>query len=447
VRLPPAVDLLALVLAVLGASGPGLLVLVPSAGWAERLLGRLSRRGLAATGVADAAGWARAAAGWPVVVGSRAAAWAPRPQLSAAVVLDVHDEVYRSGWPAYDAGEVVAERARRAGVACVAVSPCPRAVQRPREVTWAPGRALETSGWPALVVVDQRGVDPRRSILSDELAAIGRRTLAAGRRFVCVLDRTGRARLLACAACGELVRCEHCGRRLVQEASALRCTSCGRERPAVCAACGATRLKALRPGVARVRQELEGVLGTAVGEVAGSSGRAGELPDEAVLVGTQAVLYRVRTAGAVAFVDFDLHLMAPRLGADEEAIGLLARAGRLVGGRGAPGPSRGSVLVQTRLADHPVLRAAVRGDPDAQRRHDLAQRAELGLPPFAALATLSGPGAPAFAVALGANVSVTPLEEGRWLARAPETQALCDALAEVPRPAESLRVVVDPDDV
>ncbi len=448
VRLPPVADLLPLVLAALDAHGPGLLVLVPSAGWAERMVARLAHRGVPATQVTDAAGWARATAGWPVVVGSRGAAWAPRPRLAAAVVLDVHDEAYRSGWPAYDAGEVVAERARRAGVPAVWVSACPRPVQAVRGVRWAPARHVEASGWAPLVVVDGRAGDPRRSILSDELSALGRRTLAAGRRFVCVLDRTGRARLLACAACGELARCEHCGRRLVQLDDGLGCTGCGRQRPAVCAACGATRLKVLRPGVGRVGQELEGVLGTAVGEVAGPARGAPEVPDEAVLVGTQAVLHRVRRAGAVAFVDFDQHLLAPRVGAEEEAMALLARASRIVGGRGDPGAWRPAVLVQTRLPEHPVLRAALRGDPAAQSGHDLGLRAELDLPPYVALASMSGPGAPGFAAALERpGVVVAPLEPDRFLARANDADTLCDALAATPRPAQGLRVVVDPDDL
>src|SRR5205085_4217700 len=33
---------------------------------------------------------------------------------------------------------------------------------------------------------------------------------AKGPRAVCVLNRKGRARLLACAACSELARCERC---------------------------------------------------------------------------------------------------------------------------------------------------------------------------------------------------------------------------------------------
>jgi primosomal protein N' (replication factor Y) len=416
-RRPPAEDLLGLVLEVVAASGGAgrtVLVLAPSTGWADRLAARLRGRG-----VDVASSWAEAAAGWPVVVGSRGAAWAPVSRLGAAVVLDAHDYHDR-----YDAATVVAERAARDEAACVLVSPCPTAVQRvrygPVEV---PERSAERAGWPPVTVVDRRGADPRTGILSDELVHLARNVLPGGRRLVCVLNRTGRARLLACAACGALARCAVCGRAAESTGDALRCRGCGAERPVVCAECGSVRMKVLRQGVGRVREELEALLGVSVGEVSGRPGD-GVPPDEAVLVGTEAVLHRVRHAGAVAFLDFDQHLLAPRFAAGEEALALLVRAGRLVGGREALGRDHGVVMVQTRLPDHEVLRAVVAGDPGLFTELDL--RRELRLPPFAALATVKSEATPDVH---GDGVEVSPLDPGRWLVRAPDHRALCDAVA------------------
>ena len=367
--------------------------------------------------------WAEAAAGWPVVVGSRAACWSAVPSLAGAVVIDAHDEAYRDR---YDAAEVLAERAVRDGASCVLLSPCPTAVQVAQHRLVVVPRPEERAGWPAVSVVDRRGADPRTGILSEELVRV------TGRPLVCVLNRTGRARLLACAACGELARCERCGRPVLQVDEVLRCPGCGAERPVVCAACGATRLKILRQGVSQVRDELEALLGEPVGEVVGPTAVVPEAP---VLVGTEAVLHRVRRAAAVVFLDFDQHLLAPRFTAAEEALALLARAGRLVGGRGQPGA--GTVLVQTRLPDHEVLAAAVAGDPG--RLDETALRRELELPPFAALAVASGPAAAEYVRPLGGM----DLGDDRWLVRAPDHRRLCDALAAAPRPAGRLRITVD----
>lgn len=451
-REAPGEDLLPLVLGAVAASIGTVLVLVPSTGWAERLAGRLRRRG-----VDVASSWEEAAAGWPVVVGSRSAAWAPVPVLGAAVVLDAHDYHDR-----YDAADVVAERARRDGAPCVLVSPCPTAVQRFRFGTPSvPERSVERAGWPAVVIADRRGADPRTGLYSDELVSLARTVHDGCGRVLCVLNRTGRARLLACAACGSLARCAGCGRPVEAVGDGLlRCRRCGAERPEVCAQCGARRHKTLRYGVERVREELEALLGVSVAEVSGrpdsrSPGGPSSLADASVVVGTEAVLHRVRRADAVAFLDFDQHLFAPRFGAAEEAMSLIVRAGRIVGGRGqrapllpatagAPGsqrtgaatsmPSaalaatragrqRGTVLVQTRMPDHDVLRAAVAGDPGLFT--ELALREELRLPPYSALATIRADSAPS----LGDDVEMSPLGDGRWLARASDHRILCDALS------------------
>ena len=417
-RLAPAQDPLGVVLeaaAAADAAGLPALVLAPSTGWAERLAARLRARGLDV-----ASSWAEAAAGWPVVVGSRAAAWAPVPALGAAVVLDAHDYHDR-----YDAAEVVAARASRDSAPCTLVSPCPTAVQRVRYgPAVAPERSAERSGWPALSVVDRRGADPRTGILSEELVHVARGVLERGGRLVCVLNRTGRARLLACAACGALARCEVCGRAVESTDDVLRCRGCGASRPVVCAQCGSVRMKVLRQGVGRVREELEALLGVPVAEV---SGRPGDepVPDADVLVGTEAVLHRVRRAAAVAFLDFDQHLLAPRFVAGEEALSMLVRAGRLVGGReSAARHDPGVVLVQTRLPGHEVLAAAVAGDPDLFT--ELALRRELRLPPYSALATVKSESRPV----LGTDaVEVSPLAPARWLLRAPDHRTLCDAVA------------------
>ena len=61
----------------------------------------------------------------------------------------------------------------------------------------------------------------------------------------------------------------------------------------------------------------------------------------------------------VAFLDLDQELLAPRYRAAEEALALLVRAARLVGGRAGGG----RLLLQTRLPDHEVVQAALLADP------------------------------------------------------------------------------------
>ncbi len=471
VRLPPATDLIDLVLGVVEdpgvrARGGSVVVLVPSTGWAERLTSRLLRRGCPATGA-----WDAARAGWPVVVGSRGGAWAPVPRLAAAVVLDAHDASYREeSAPTYSAVDVLFERARRQAAPCLLVSPVPPvALAADDEMeTLAPPGVEERAGWSTLERVDRRGADPRTGMFSEEFVRLARAVLddpaTAGRGpLVCVYNRTGGARVLACRHCGELARCTRCGAAASRprEEEVLRCLRCGDTRPVVCAACGRLRMKTLRAGVSRLREELAALLGVEVGEVAGPRAGSAEpvLPAAPVLVGTEAVLHRVRHAAAVVFLDIDLHLLATRLTAIEDTLALLVRAARLVGARGT-GPPWARVQAQTRVPDHALLVAVSKGEPQPVLDEEAAVRRLSALPPFAALAVVSGVLAPDYALALsqqaatatatatGAEagaVTVSPLDEGRILLRAATHGPLCDLLARVPRPpGRGLRVEVDP---
>ena len=131
----PTTDPLALILERLrdGREREGsLLVLVPTESWAQRLRGRLEQRGCAvASGESQ---WDRMRAGWPVVVGARAARRSPPcREVSGAVILDADDESYRSqGAPTWDAVTMLRERCRRdeAPLWCTSSVPVTGATQR-----------------------------------------------------------------------------------------------------------------------------------------------------------------------------------------------------------------------------------------------------------------------------------------------------------------------------
>ena len=131
------------------------------------------------------------------------------------------------------------------------------------------------------------------------------------------------------------------------------------------------------------------------------TGDSESLPDCDVLVGTEAVLHRAGKADVVAFLDLDAELLAPRYRAAEQAMALLARAARLVGGRSGGG----RLLVQTFLPRHEVLQAVLHADPSRVAKVEMSRRELLGLPPFAALAAVSGAGATEFAAATGLEAS------------------------------------------
>ncbi len=438
-RLPPTDDLLPVVLAAAGLGDA--LVVCPSRQSARLLSARLRRAGAAVALHPD--DWATGAAGDCTVIGTRAAAWAPVGDLAAVVVLDEHDEVHQEERsPTWHVREVALERARRAGVPAVLVSPMPTLEALGAGRLVRPDRARERSGWPAVVVVDRRDEDTGRNALFSPALV---EAVRSGARVVCVLNQKGRAALLACAACHDLARCAECGGAMHSggdvPAGELACRRCGARRPVICASCGAVHLKTVRMGVSRVVDDLAALADEPVVEVTAET-RPSELDASRLHVGTEAVLHQVPSADVVAFLDFDQELLAPRYRAAEEALGLIVRAGRMVGGR----HEGGRVLLQTRVPEHEVCRAALLGDPERVTEAEAERRQLFGFPPYRALAEVGGPAAEAYVAALAGDPEVEvqgPLD-GSWRVRAADHRTLCDALARIERPPGRLRLAVDP---
>ncbi|HEU4842375.1 MAG TPA: hypothetical protein VFT09_13070 [Ilumatobacteraceae bacterium] len=437
-RLPPADDVVPVLLAAV-ACGPTLVV-TPSVDRARLEANRLRRAGLAVALAPQE--WAAAAAGADVVIGARAAAWAPCPDLAAIVVVDEHDEsLQEERSPTWHARDVAVERARRAGVPVLLVSPCPTVsgLAAVGDRLRRPAIDTERAGWPLVQVVDRSRDEPwKTSLVTSPLIGHLRDPAQV---VVCVHNTPGRARILACRSCRTLARCAVCDAAVAMaDDETFTCGRCGTARPAVCLHCGAAAFANLRPGVTRLREELEAAAGRPVVAVTGAD--VEPPPSAGVYVGTEAVLHRVARADVVAFLDVDAELLAPRYRAAEQALALLVRGARLVGGR-ADG---GRLLVQTFLPHHEVVRAALLADPGRLVEPERERRRLLGLPPYAALAAISGAGSDEVAAALRdvAGIDVGG-GDGRYTARAATWEALGRAITAVRRPKGSrLRVEVDP---
>ena len=198
----------------------------------------------------------------------------------------------------------------------------------------------------------------------------------------------------------------------------------------------------MRIGVTRLREELQAAAGRPVISITSADDESVAVPDSGVYVGTEAALHRVRRADTVAFLDFDSELLAPRYRATEQAMTLLARAARLVGGRS----TGGRILVQTFLPKHEVLDAVLHADPSRLLTKELGRREMLGFPPSAALAVVTGAGASTYTGALSPfGVQSATMSDSRVMLRARSWDVLGGAIEATPRPKGSrLRIEVDP---
>jgi primosomal protein N' len=100
-----------------------------------------------------------------------------------------------------------------------------------------------------------------------------------------------------------------------------------------------------------------------------------------------------------------------------------------------------------------VVEAARRGEPGPALTAEITMRQTAGLPPFSALALVSGTQAEVYATSLrpamdGTAMTMSELAKDGYLLRAPDHVQLCNLLERVARPAgPGLRVEVDPSSI
>jgi primosomal protein N' (replication factor Y) len=439
VRLAPSIDPLALILGAYESTreqAGSLLVLVPTEAWARRLAGRLAQRGCA---VALSHEWEKMRATWPVIVGSRGAAFAPCEKVCGAVIVDADDEAYRSeAAPTWFATDVLRFRCEAESAPWWATSPVPS----PSLTFGAPNVTVapdEFKQWPEVQIIDRRLSDPRDGALSSPALDAGHHALDGAEpvAVVVILQRLGAARLLACSRCGELARCELCGQAEIESDDQLMCAQHGITRALFCRSCGATKLRRVRSGVTTLARDVQLQLGQPVTEL--TSRTPLDVPMSRIVVGTEAIFHRIRRAGVVIFADFDQYLLAPRERARRDALSAVAHAARLCGSRRE---GRGRVVLQTRRSQDDVLSALTFGTIDDILRDDADVAQALALAPYGAVAQISGDGAQIFAEALAnSDVAVSRIDD-EWTARAKTTELLINRLAATPRPSGRLRVAV-----
>ena len=145
----------------------------------------------------------------------------------------------------------------------------------------------------------------------------------------------------------------------------------------------------------------------------------------------------------MAFLDADQELLAPRYRAAEQALGLFARAARLVGDKAGGG----RVLVQTFVPRHEAVQAALHADPARAAEAERARRELLPLPPGdgdgrGVRASRLPPSSTGWGRPSASRCWARPTAAG--CCGPPTTGRLCDALAVAERPAGRLRIAVDP---
>jgi primosomal protein N' (replication factor Y) len=337
-----------------------------------------------------------------VVIGTRAAAFAPVQQLGLVALWDDGDDLHdepRAPYP--HAREVLLLRAQETGCAALLLAHArsveaeyllrtgwAREVVASREVVRNRVAVSVAGEWDAALARDPGA---RTARLPSEVLAAVRSGVRTGPVLV-QTPRVGYATRLACASCRTPALCHRCQGplRVPRKGAPPQCGWCGTPHPGwTCPECGHHGLRAPVLGDARTAEEI----GRSVPGIPVRTSSSGERvldrvgPEPAIVVATPGA-EPVAEGGYAAVLLLDTWLLLARsdLRATEEAVRRWANAAALV----RPVAEGGRVLAVGDPA-HPGLQALVRWDPGGLARREIEERISAHLPPASRVATITGP--------------------------------------------------------
>ena len=332
-----------------------------------------------------------------VVVGTRAAVFAPVTDVGLVVLWNDGDDVHAEPHAPYPHSRtVLAMRAHRAG-AGVLIGGHTRTTD---------AQLLVESGWAGSLTADRatlrrrapqvRAAGDDRELARDEAARTARIPSLAWRAareasrtgpVLFQVPRRGYLNTLACAGCREPARCDAChGPLAVRGSHAMpSCGWCGRVAGQwACPECGVTRMRAVVVGARRTAEELGRAFPSLTVRTSGREEVLTRVDDRPSLVVATPGAEPVAENGYAAAVLLDGWALLNRmdLRASEETLRRWLSAAALV----RPG---GTVVVSADVT-LPVVQSLVRWDPSGFAERELAERRELGFPPAVSMASVTG---------------------------------------------------------
>lgn len=392
------------------AEGRGVLYLVPEIALTRQVVEAVVRRfgdrcAVLHSGLTPSrrlAEWRRILRGEAdVVVGARSAVFAPVARLGLVVMDEEHEGSYKSGsTPRYHARQVAMKRCSDEGARLVMGSATPSAEAWHLMATGALERLdltrrLAGGAPPAVEVVDMRAEE---GSLSRRLVEELTRVKAEGGQSILFLNRRGFSYFFRCRSCGAEIRCRHCSVGLTyhKDRNRLLCHYCGYSMapPRACPECGSLDVGWSGFGTERIEEEIgrrfpDFSVARLDADVTARKGaleatlenfRSGEID---VLLGTQMVAKGLNFPGVklVGIVLADTSLNLPDFRSAERTFSLVVQ----VAGRAGRFSPDGRVILQTFRPDSPVIRFAAAQDVRGFYASELAQREELGFPPYSRL--------------------------------------------------------------
>ena len=341
-----------------------------------------------------------------IVIGTRSAIFTPLARPGLIIVDEEHDLSYKQqDGLRYNARDLAVYRGHLEQVGVILGSATPsfeslHNVQRGRyqllRLTQRAGNAQP----PRFQSLDIRS-RPLEGGMSRPLIQLMGEHLRQGNQVLVFINRRGFAPTLMCHDCGWMAECRRCDARMTlhQFPPQLHCHHCGSQRPVdrTCPSCQGEQLRPVGAGTERTEEHLiscfpdfpvlridRDTMGRkqAMQEMLARI-HSGE---PCVLVGTQMLAkgHHFPDVTLVAILDADGGLFS----ADFRGPERMAQQIIQVAGRAGRASKPGQVIIQTHMAEHPLLLDLVEHDYARFAERELAARQQAGLPPYSFTALL-----------------------------------------------------------
>ena len=371
--------------------------------------------------------WRQILAGkYPVVIGARSAVFAPLENLGLIVVDEEQEASYKQDEPSprYHARDAALVRARMSDAAVVLGSATPsvesmhhalsgryKTLRLPERVGGAILPEVKVISWKQHEPSGDKEPAPvpggrqkslahvaELPILTAELIDNITQSLEKRKQAILLQNRRGFSPFLVCASCAMVPMCPNCSVSLTyhRKGSVLRCHYCDHREPLPdnCPRCSFNDFNAQGLGTQRLEEELAAHFPAARilrmdSDTASRRGIHGRMVsafaagDYDLLVGTQMIAKGLDfpNVDLAAVVQADSELFFPDFRASERGASLILQ----VSGRAGRRSERGTVIIQSSMPDHNVLKTAISGEWETFARDELRQRELSGFPPFARL--------------------------------------------------------------
>jgi len=341
-----------------------------------------------------------------IIIGTRSALFTPMKNPGLIIIDEEHDGSYKQQEGLrYHARDLALVRARQEDIPIVLGSATPslESLHNAHTGRYALLRLNQRAGGaqqPRFLRLDVKS-RPLDSGISGPMQQAIAQTLAAGQQVLVFLNRRGFAPTLLCHDCGWLSECNRCDARMTvhQRSGELRCHHCGHaERvPRNCPACGKVDLRPVGAGTERAEERLAILFpdypvlrvdrdSTSRKDAMNQLFATIQKGQPCILVGTQMLAkgHHFPRVTLVSILDADGGLFSGDFRASERMAQLIVQ----VAGRAGRAEEPGKVIIQTHLAEHPLLIQLTEQGYFAFAEQALSERRAAGLPPFSHLALL-----------------------------------------------------------